>query len=77
MGYTFAWDDLIKICQALSTKQENNSVWKGIGSDSKMRTCTVHAKHKGPIGDGLINEIAKKQLLFKSKQDMYRFLKEL
>ncbi len=77
MGYTFTWDELIKICKKLGMKQQGKtSVWTGIGPDGIMRTCTIHAKHKGNIGPGLANKIAKKQLLFDSVEEMYIFLKQ-
>ena len=56
-------------------RQGKTSVWTGIGPDGKQRTCTIHAKHKGSIGTGLITNIAKKQLLFDSVEDMYIFLR--
>ena len=78
MGYTFTWDDLEKICIKLNMKRQGStSVWAGIGPDGIQRKCTIHAKHKGNIGVGLVNKIAKQELLFKSVEDMYRFLKDL
>lgn len=75
MGYTFSWDDLERICRKLNmARQERTSIWTGIGADGKRRTCTIHSKHKGNIGLGLVNEIAKKQLLFDSVEEMYEFL---
>lgn len=76
MGYTFTWDDLVKICQKLNMeRQGKTSVWKGTGPDGKMRTCIIHAKHKGNIGSGLINKIAKEQLLFVSIEELHHFYK--
>ncbi len=78
MGYTFKWDDLEKICKNLNMqRQGKTSIWKGTGPDGKMRTCTIHAKHKGTIGAGLVNKIAKEQLLFSSVEEMYHFYKQL
>lgn len=78
MGYTVSWDDLEKICINLNMKRQGKtSVWKGIGPDGKMRTCIIHAKHKGAIGSGLANRIAKEQLLFESIEQMYFFLKSI
>lgn len=77
MGYTFSWEDLEKICKKLNMKRQGKtSVWTGIASDGKQRTCTIHSKHKGTIGPGLINKIAKEQLLFTSLEEMYLFLKK-
>ena len=77
MGYTFTWDDLEKICLKLNMKrQRNTSVWAGVGSDGIQRKCTIHAKHKGNIGVGLVSKIAKQELKFDSVEDMYRFLKD-
>jgi len=77
VGYTFTWDDIEKICEALGLRKINSNVWQGVGPDGINRTCTIHSKHKGNIGDGLTNAIAKHQLFFKSKKDMYNFLKNL
>lgn len=75
MGYTFTWDDLERICKKLNMRRQGKtSVWTGIGPDGQQRTCTIHAKHKENIGSGLINEIAKQQLLFSSVEEMYEFL---
>jgi hypothetical protein len=75
MGYTFTWDDLERICQKLNMKRQGNtSVWAGIGPDGRLRKCTIHAKHKGNIGSGLVSKIAKQELLFESIEEMYRFL---
>jgi hypothetical protein len=75
MGYAFTWDDLERICRKLNMRRQGKtSVWTGIGPDGQKRTCTIHAKHKGTIGSGLINEIAKQQLLFSSVEEMYEFL---
>jgi len=76
MGYTFTWDDLERICLKLNMKRQGNtSVWAGVGSDGKLRKCTIHAKHKGNIGPGLVSKIAKHELLFETVEEMYRFLK--
>lgn len=78
MGYTVSWDDLEKVCLKLNMRRQGKtSVWKGIGSDGKMRTCIIHAKHKGTIGAGLASRIAKEQLLFESIEEMYRFLRSI
>ena len=77
MGYTFSWDDIEKICRKLNMKRQGKtSVWKGVGSDGVKRTCIIHAKHKGNVGDGLVQKIATRELLFTSVEDMYRFLQE-
>ena len=76
MDYTFTWDDLEKICRKLKMKRQGKtSIWSGIGPDGRSRTCVIHAKHKGNIGPGLIGKIAKRQLLFESVEEMYKFLK--
>lgn len=77
MGYTFTWDDLEKICVKLNMKRQGNtSIWAGIGADGIQRKCTIHAKHKGNIGVGLVSKIAKQELLFNSVEDMYQFSKK-
>ncbi len=62
--------------QAGMERQGKSSVWTGIGSDGKIRTTTIHSKHTGNVGPGLVNEIAKKQLYFNSVEEMYKFLKD-
>ena len=62
MGYSFTWTDIEKICKMLGMERHGKtSVWKGIGADGLMRSTTIHAKHKGSIGAGLVCKIAKKQ----------------
>lgn len=76
MGYTFTWDDLEKICRKLNMKRQGNtSIWAGIGPDGIQRKCTIHAKHKGNIGPGLVSKIAKQELLFESVEELYIFMK--
>jgi len=78
MGYTFTWEQLERICRKLNMeRQGKTSVWKGITPDGKMRTCIIHAKHKGNIGPGLISKIAKEQLLFDSVEELYNFYKSI
>jgi hypothetical protein len=77
MGYTFTWKDIEKICRKLGMeRQGKSSVWTGVGPDGKIRTTTIHSKHTGNVGSGLVNEIAKKQLYFNSVEEMYKFLKD-
>ncbi|MDA8336352.1 MAG: hypothetical protein M0Z41_15425 [Peptococcaceae bacterium] len=77
MGYTFTWDDIEKICRKLGMKRQGKSaVWKGIGDDGIKRTCIIHAKHKGSVGNGLVQKIATEELKFSSVEEMYRFLNE-
>lgn len=77
MGYTFTWKDIEKICRKLGMgRQGKSSVWTGIGPGGKLRTTTIHSKHKGTIGAGLVSKIAKEQLYFESVEEMYKFIKE-
>lgn len=46
-----------------------------MGWHRSRRKCTIHAKHKGNIGPGLVSKIAKQELLFESVEELYIFMK--
>jgi hypothetical protein len=74
MGYTFSWKEIEDLCKILGLKRKyKTSTYSGIGADGKYRRCTIHAKHPGNVGIGVLNKIAKEQLLFSSVKEMYEF----
>jgi hypothetical protein len=70
MGY----DDIETICKMLGMRRKyKTATYSGHGPDGLYRRCTIHSYHKGNIGAGLLNKIAKEQLLFSSIKEMYDF----